>query len=189
MSKFKEIWEKLSSIDVADRIEKKNGFNYLSWAWAWGVLMEHYPDSTYEMSSEFEPNSKTTMVFCSIKIDESERQMWLPVMDFRNKAIVNATSRDVSDSMMRCLVKCLAMFGLGHYIYAGEDLPNDSSQPEGFIGGERLEKINELFEKLPADRQQGFLDHFEVTGTGKILHSQFNSVFGMLKGAVNGAAS
>jgi hypothetical protein len=49
--------------------------------------------------------------------------MWLPVMDYKNKAIPNPDARAVSDTRMRCLTKCLAMYGLGHYIYAGEDLP------------------------------------------------------------------
>lgn len=32
---------------------------------------------------------------------------------------------DINKTVMRCLVKNLAMFGLGLYIYAGEDLPTD----------------------------------------------------------------
>ena len=47
----------------------------------------------------------------------------MPVMDHRNNAIANPDARKISDTKMRCLTKCLAMFGLGHYIYAGEDLP------------------------------------------------------------------
>ena len=52
--------------------------------------------------------------------------MWLPVMDYKNKAIVSPDTRAVSDTRMRCLTKCLAMYGLGHYIYAGEDLPTQA---------------------------------------------------------------
>ena len=53
--------------------------------------------------------------------------MWLPVMDYKNQAIANPTARQISDTKMRCLVKCISMFGLGHYIYAGEDLPNSEA--------------------------------------------------------------
>ena len=126
--KFDEIWAKLSKVDVSNHIEKKGGLSYLSWAWAWGVLMEHYPNAYYSHPTCIhDEHSSTAMVWVSVVIDGSERSMWLPVMDYKNKAIVNPTSRDISDTSMRCLVKCLAMFGLGHYIYAGEDLPQ---QPE-----------------------------------------------------------
>ena len=66
-------------------------------------------------------------MWCKVKIGELERLMWLPVMDYKNKAIVNPDTRAVSDTRMRCLTKCLAMYGLGHYIYAGEDLPTQQS--------------------------------------------------------------
>ena len=51
-------------------------------------------------------------------------------MDYKNTAIANPNSRQVSDTKMRCLVKCLAMFGLGHYIFAGEDLPREEVKEE-----------------------------------------------------------
>jgi hypothetical protein len=47
-------------------------------------------------------------------------------MDFKMKADINPDSIVVNKTKMRCLVKCLGMFGLGHYIYAGEDLPQES---------------------------------------------------------------
>jgi hypothetical protein len=53
--------------------------------------------------------------------------MHLPVMDNRNQAIKNPDSRKISDSMMRCLAKSIACFGIGLYIYAGEDLPDDAT--------------------------------------------------------------
>ena len=49
--------------------------------------------------------------------------MFLAVMDFKNKAVPNPNAMDINNSRMRCLVKNIAMFGLGLYIYAGEDLP------------------------------------------------------------------
>ena len=67
------------------------------------------------------------MVNCSVTIGEVTRDMWLPVMDYRHKAIANADSRSISDARMRCLTKCFALFGLGHYIYAGEDTPKSSN--------------------------------------------------------------
>lgn len=120
---MKEIWQTLSQVDCSKHVEKKNGLSYLSWAWAWGVLMEYYPEATFEFD---EPKSRpdgTMMVFCTISIGEASRRMWLPVMDYKNKAIVNPDAFAINTANMRCLVKCMALFGLGLYIYAGEDLP------------------------------------------------------------------
>lgn len=128
MSKFSEIWKTLSSIDVSEKVEKKQNLSYLSWAWAWGVLMEHYPQASYEFHPIIMETDQSATVSVTVTIDECSRMMWLPVMGNRNEAIKNPDARKISDSKMRCLVKCLAMFGLGHYIYAGEDLP--SSEPE-----------------------------------------------------------
>lgn len=121
--KMKEIWQTLSAIDCSKHIEKKNNLSYLSWAWAWGVLMEYYPEATFEFDTPQSQPDGTMMVFCTVSIGEVSRKMWLPVMDYKNKAIPNPDSFAVNTAMMRCLVKCLALFGLGHYIYAGEDLP------------------------------------------------------------------
>lgn len=123
---YKDIWENLSRVDVSSQAKKKNGLTYLSWAWAWGVLMEHYPDAQYHFADEQYEEQGSCMVYCTITIGQCRREMWLPVMDYRNKAIPNPSMRDISDTRMRALTKCMGMFGLGHYIYAGEDLP-----PEG----------------------------------------------------------
>jgi hypothetical protein len=119
----KEIWQKLSAIDVSAHVEKKNGLSYLSWAWAWGVLMEHFPEAEYSFDPPQTFDNGTMMVFCTVTIGDRSRRMWLPVMNHKNQAIPNPDAFAVNTAMMRCLVKCLALWGLGHYIYAGEDLP------------------------------------------------------------------
>jgi len=134
------VWKTLSSIDVNNKTEKKGNLTYLSWAWAWGELMNHFPMATYSFSEWEYPNGQsyvtkdvliydddTCSVECELKIGELVRKMWLPVMDYRNNAIENPTARQISDTKMRCLVKCMAMLGLGHYIYAGEDIPQESN--------------------------------------------------------------
>ena len=132
-----EIWQTLSRVDVSDHIEEKGGLSYLSWAWAWGVLMEHYPQAEFHFLTFSHPvlgasdhriyPNGTAAVECVVVIGEVSREMWLPVMDFRNKAISEPDARAISDSKMRCLVKCLALLGLGHYIYAGEDTPSEAN--------------------------------------------------------------
>ena len=135
----KEIWDTLSKIDCSDHIEKKgNGkvvLSYLSWAWAWGMLMEHFPQAEYRMNDERNINTgvgenHTAEVSCVMQIGDVIRMMWLPVMDHKNQAITNPTATDINKAKMRCLTKCISMFGLGHYIYAGEDLPPDPTLAE-----------------------------------------------------------
>ena len=132
---YKEVWDNLSKIDCSDKIEKKMNLSYLSWAWAWGVLQEHYPQAQYlfyqgegDVPYVKYPDG-TAEVRCRVSIDNLNREMTLSVMDYKNNAVQNPNSRQVNDTKMRCLVKCLAMYGLGHYIYAGEDVPSADKEP------------------------------------------------------------
>jgi hypothetical protein len=131
------VWKKLSEIDVNTKTEKKGKLTYLSWAWAWGELMNHFPMASYSFTEWDYPDgtSKDVLVYpdttcsveCTLTIEDISRTMWLPVMDYRNNAVPDPTAREISDAKMRCLTKCISMFGLGHYIYAGEDLPGTDS--------------------------------------------------------------
>tara|TARA_R100001129_G_scaffold168106_1_gene136108 strand:- start:350 stop:1138 length:789 start_codon:yes stop_codon:yes gene_type:complete len=126
---YKEVWNTLSKVDCSDHIEKKMNLSYLSWAWAWGILMKHYPDAQYGFYEQKDTGvpyvqmpDGSAEIRCRITIGNLSREMWLPVMDNRYNAIKNPSARQVSDTKMRCLVKTMAMFGLGHHIYGGEDL-------------------------------------------------------------------
>lgn len=145
MSKEKTLFENLYGINVNDKTETKEGLTYLSWAWAFAEFKKNCPDFTYEVK-KFEnglpyvyDENTGYMVFTSVTVDGLTQEMWLPVMDSHNKAMLNkpynvktkykeitvpaATMFDINKAIMRCLVKNLAVFGLGLYIYAGEDLP------------------------------------------------------------------
>jgi hypothetical protein len=136
MSFYKDVWDTLSKVDVSKQIEKKGNLSYLSWAWAWGILMQHYPDSYFEFKEPTILPDGTVEIWVTVTVSDGEKQasrsMWLPVMDHRNNAIQHPDARKISDTRMRCLTKCLAILGLGHYIYAGEDLPTqpESKSPE-----------------------------------------------------------
>jgi hypothetical protein len=140
-----EHFDKLYEINVNNHTEEKNGLTYLSWAWAWAEIKKVYPDATYTIK-KFENSLPYVydenvgyMVFTEVTIEGLTHEMWLPVMDGANKAMKSysytyttkygektvdaATMFDINKTIMRCLVKNLAMFGLGLYIYAGEDLP------------------------------------------------------------------
>lgn len=145
------IFDKLSAINVNDKVEKKSNLTYLSWAWAWAEVKKACPDATYEVLQDpytskpyFFDENLGYMVMTQVTIQGESLEMWLPVMDGANKAMTNksytystrygdktveaATMFDINKTLMRCLTKNLAMFGLGLYIYAGEDLPETIEQ-------------------------------------------------------------
>lgn len=138
-SLYKQIWDELSVIDVNEHVEKKMNLSYLSWAWAYSTLMKYYPHNSYSFTQTVEADGSVT-VECMLTIHQGDevamRTMWLPVMDNKNQAIPNPSARQISDNKMRCLVKCIAMFGLGHYIYAGEDLPEEEKKK--IIGEQKI---------------------------------------------------
>lgn len=117
----------LRKINVNDHVEKKNNLTYLSWAWAVDTLMQNDPMATWEFKEPMK-FGETLMVFCEVTAFGKTIKMHLPVLDYKNKAVVNPDSFAVSNSMMRCLTKAIACFGIGLYIYSGEDLPQEDSQ-------------------------------------------------------------
>jgi len=166
MTNKKSVWATLSAIDCSAHIEKKGKLSYLSWAWAWQTLMEHYPDSTYEYDCGSRLENDTAEVNVSVTVQGVTHSMWLPVMDNRNKSIVNPTTRDISDARMRCLVKAIAMHGLGIYIYAGEDLP-EATKTE-VVSEEQSSEIKALLELTGADVKQ-FLKYFKTDSVDNML--------------------
>ena len=115
----------LAQINVNEHVEKKANLAYLSWAWAVDQLMRADPAANWEFG---EPRmfGESMMVYCTVTAFGKPITMHLPVMDHRNQAIKNPDAFAVNKNMMRCLVKAIACHGLGLYIYAGEDLPENS---------------------------------------------------------------
>lgn len=151
------IFKTLSKINVNGMTEKKQTggttLTYLSWAAAWQVAKENFPDIEYEIERNPETNlpywydpMTGYMVFTKVTLGGQTHEMWLPVMDGTNHAmkaepyevqtkykkftVQAATMTDINKTIMRCLVKNLSMFGLGLYIYRGEDLPEGESQAQ-----------------------------------------------------------
>lgn len=165
-------FEILNSINVNSMTEKKQTggttLTYLSWASAWQVAKENFPDIEYEI----EKNPETGlpywydpltgyMVFTKITIGNQTHEMWLPVLDGANRAmkaepyevqtkykktiVQAATMADINKTIMRCLVKCFSMFGLGLYIYRGEDVPStDTEQVQPVQPAKPVEKVVQL---------------------------------------------
>lgn len=130
----KSVFETLSTINVSGKTEKKNGLTYLSWAYAWGELCKVYPTATYkvhERDTQWGPcnyftDGRTAWVKVSVTIGDLTHTEMLPIMDYRNKSIPldKVTSCDANKAIQRCITKAVARFGLGLYVYAGEDLPS-----------------------------------------------------------------
>jgi hypothetical protein len=171
------VWKTLSAIDCSKHVEKKGNLSYLSWAWAWQTLMEHYPEATYEYFDPTFLENGTVEVSVAVTVEGITHTMWLPVMDNRNKSIVNPTSRDISDARMRCLVKCVAMFGLGIYLYAGEDLP--SSVKDAPINSAQAAQLKSLLEITGSDVQK-FCQVFKCTSVDDLPAVQFDRALTML---------
>lgn len=145
----KSVFVTLNALDCTEHIDKRKSsdgeLSYLSWPWAWAEVKKRYPDASYTIYKDennrpyVEDPDFGLMCYTTVTINGQTLEMWLPVMDGANRAMrrteytyttkkgegkVNAaTMFDVNKTIMRCLVKNLAMFGLGLYIYAGEDLP------------------------------------------------------------------
>ena len=115
-------YNELRKINVNEFTERKGSLTYLSWTYAVDILLQHDPMATWEWGDIVYFN-ESAMVSCSVTALGKTMKMQLPVMDNRNQAIKNPDARKISDSQMRCLAKCIACFGIGLYIYAGEDLP------------------------------------------------------------------
>lgn len=122
----------LNNVNVNDKTEKKNGLTYLSWAYAWGEIKKRHPDATYTVYERgdgciYWTDGRTCWVKTGVTVNGLEHIEYLPVMDTRNKSIPleNVTSFEVNKAIQRSLTKACARHGLGLYIYAGEDLPEE----------------------------------------------------------------
>tara|TARA_R110000787_G_scaffold35625_1_gene91337 strand:- start:1688 stop:2236 length:549 start_codon:yes stop_codon:yes gene_type:complete len=165
-------WKTLSAIDVNKHTERKGNLTYLSWAWAWSTLMKHYPESSYTYSPPSFLENGTCEVSVSVTVEGMTHAMWLPVMDNRNNSIADPSSRDISDARMRCLVKAIAMHGLGAYIYAGEDLP---AQELKYITADQKKVINTMLEKCGEGSLELFMNAKNIKDLDQIPASAFNS--------------
>lgn len=144
----KSNYEKLASINVNDKIEKKNGLSYLSWAWAVDQLMRADPMASWVYGEPIRWG-ETVMVFCTVTAFGKPMTAQLPVMDYKNKAIQNPDAFQVNTAMQRCLAKAIALHGLGLYIYAGEDVPEEDNKISSVKEAAKVAK-----KVIPEDRQQ-----------------------------------
>lgn len=167
MNEKKTTFEALAAVDCSAKTKKKGNLTYLSWPWAWAEVKKRYPDASYTVrhwddTPYFHDEKCGYLCETSVTINGEKLDMWLPVMDARNKAIMQPTMYEINKTIMRCLVKNLAMFGLGLFIYAGEDLPEESVEQQraaaaeaaaAFRAASTLEELTAAWNATPAEVQ------------------------------------
>ena len=121
----------LLKINVNEHTEKKNGLTYLSWAWAWREALKADQSATFDVQTfdgkPYMDVNGTGMVWVTVTMFGQPRTCMLPVMDYKNKPILNPDAFAVNTAIMRCMTKALALHGLGIYIYSGDDLPESDA--------------------------------------------------------------
>jgi len=198
----RKLFEELSAINVNDKTETKNSLTYLSWAWAWSEFMKVCPEASYKIKTfDGKPylfdEKLGYMVFTSITVGNDTKDMWLPVMNEANRAMKDhpykymikrkgrsgldefiektceaATMFDINKTIMRCLVKNISMFGLGLYIYAGEDLPEEEPKANGELKALSIAELCEGIKKVYTEDQiKQILEHYKAENLGDIDRS------------------
>jgi len=141
------VFKELSAVNLSELTEQKGKFTYLSWTDAWTELMNRYPDATHDMLEDVHYKDGTMEVRSSVTINGQTLKCFLPVIDHRNAAIENPNAFDVNKNRMRCLAKNIALFGLGLYIFRGQDLPQEPVVTETEQMIRAGAEINALLEK------------------------------------------
>lgn len=184
------VFDTLFAVNVNDHTETRENqgtiLTYLPWAWAWAEVKKRYPDANYEIEKDanglpyFGDPKIGYMVYTRVTIEGMTHEMWLPVMDGANRALkgepytirtkfgkeIHVKAMDMFDAnrtVMRCLTKNLAMFGLGLYIYIGEDLP-EAEMPEKVEKIEKGEKPKNANLASVEDRKELFMAAKTVYG-------------------------
>lgn len=133
-----EVFKKLAEVDIKSKIEKKGTQDYLSWATAWGLVKQLYPNATrtvYEDSLNglnYFNDGKTGYVKVGVTIEGLEHIDYLPIMDYKNRSIPieSITSMDVNKTIQRSTAKAIAMHGLGLQLWSGEEMIEAVKAPE-----------------------------------------------------------
>lgn len=182
--------QELLKINVNDRTEKKNGMTYLSWAYAWTEVLKADPAATWkvELWSDGTGVGQTVlmnfgdsaMVWVTTTIFGKAITCQLPVLDYKNRPVANPDAMAINTAIMRCLVKSIAMQGLGLYIYSGDDLPLDDTTATVTVVTETAQADVQISKPLPASwKDATFNEELFATGMVEFLHLNGSDVKGL----------
>lgn len=157
------IFEQLNNLNVSDKIDKKGKFSYVSWVYAWGELKKIAPESTVTVYHDENTNlpyfssSAGVIIKVGVTVNGLEHISYLPCMDFSNRAISadKVNMMDINKAIQRATVKAIALHGLGLYIYAGEDLPEEEAKKESPVK-EKAAKVVTSKEATPKKTGNSF---------------------------------
>lgn len=173
----KNYFTELYDEDVSAYVEKKNGLNYVSWSYAWKGIKEKHPTATYTIYENTDgwnyfTDGRTCWVKTGVTIDGIEHIEYLPVMDYRNKAIPleRVTSFDVNTAIQRSLTKACARHGYGLKVYAGEDVEAATKESQAPM----TDKQREELVALGADMDQLCM-YFKVKTCDEITEAMANA--------------
>jgi len=179
----------LAGISHEGHIEKKGKFSYLSWPFAVESLLSRFPDAKikehlFKDELGLTPVLNTpngAFVKVSVEVNGVKRSKLHPILDNHNRPIESPSSFEVNTSLARCLVKTIALHGLGLYIYAGEDLPNGEESKVSTPKQERAEAI--VDEAMPASWRQvnSPLGKYKGESLGDIYENDPNYLSWMVK--------
>lgn len=196
MEKQEDVFKKLREINVKPFVKEKGGLSYLSWAVAWRLVIEVFPNATYELKTfddgmPFKMSPFGAFVSTSVTIEGVTREMTLPVLDGKNKSLkaegykyttkygdkdvepINAF--DINKAQMRCLVKNLGVFGLGLDLYIGYDLPADLQFDVEFVTEEDIAELKALA-KEKEQKLATLLTRFKIKRFGELTKESFNQI-------------
>lgn len=187
MAETKSVFEVLNAINVNEHTEQRNGLTYLGWAFAWAEVKKAYPDASYviyERDTQYGPvnyftDGHTCWVKTGIIINGQEHIEELPVMDFKNKSILleNVTSTDVNKAIQRSLTKACARHGLGLYIYAGEDLPEEERKAQEEKMNQKIDEktvaILEEWAKNGNLKKENVLKVYKIESLADLTEAQY----------------
>lgn len=190
MAETKSVFEILNAVNVNEHTEQRNGLTYLSWSYCWAELKKRYPDAAYviyERETQYGPvnyftDGHTCWVKTGIIINGQEHIEELPVMDFKNKSILleNVTSTDVNKAIQRSLTKACARHGLGLYIYAGEDLPEEERKAQEEKMNQKIdEKTVAVLEEMALHqglKKENVLKVYNIKSFAELTEAQFAEV-------------
>lgn len=156
-NEFAALTDMLLKMNVNGLTEEKNGLTYLSWAHAWKEVLKVDPLATYGVKffkqadgtelPYFGNEKMGYMVFTFVTIKGFTRECYLPVMDYKNNSVLQPKTTDINKALMRCMAKNVAMFGLGIYIYAGQDLPEEDESAKKEVTPKAEKKAEPKAEK------------------------------------------
>lgn len=192
-------FEKLSAINVNGKTEKKGGLIYLSWAYAWGELKKAFPRANYTVYENasglnYHTDGSTAWVKVGVSVPveggDLEHVEYLPVMDSRNKSIPlkGITSFDVNKAIQRALTKAIARHGIGLYIYAGEDLPEDAvaEAPKPTQQAKTKHQLaKDWLDRQPQEIVRKAIGEYGADGIEELAEEQLSGLMHVVKNRVN----